>query len=261
MERFEVLYRQLFKSICEYCAKVGKEEAFVTQFPVAGKQYTIPEITSQNADKVRFMLVGRCTNGWGSQKQVPFLAPYEEKYVQLAKEYITDRSIASKWREDAQSAGYNINKSSFWRTARDIWAELAHPGEAAEADWYEHIIWTNLFPVGPKKEGNASNMLCDAQTDTAIDLFREIIRYFQPTHVLVESGMNWFSFTYKGQHHSFLDCIDLSSSNYCVVGWCVFPETKSHIIIANRPEGKKDEEYCNDIIQTFNAMTDAGVVK
>ncbi len=123
------------------------------------------------------------------------------------------------------------------------------------------IIWTNLFPVGPKKEGNASNMLCDAQTDTAIDLFREIIRYFQPTHVLVESGMNWFSFTYKGQHHSFLDCIDLSSSNYCVVGWCVFPETKSHIIIANRPEGKKDEEYCNDIIQTFNAMTDAGVVK
>ena len=265
MERFEALYRQLFKNICEYSAKDRKNTTLATHFPVVGKHYTIPvRSMKQEEQKPRFMIVGRCSNGWDSQPHVAFEYNNEDLYIEEAMGYIANRATATKWREDAKQPKedlgkpYNINRSAFWRTTQDIWAHLVHPGKPAEEDWYEQIVWTNLFPVAPKDKGNASNLLCDAQTDTAIKLFKETIRYFQPTHVLVESGMNWFSFTYKEQHHTFHDRIDKSLSNKSIAGRCAFPETKSRIVIANRPENINNAEYCDDVVHAFETMTISG---
>lgn len=122
-----------------------------------------------------------------------------------------------------------------------------------EVRWVENIVWSNLYKVAPKEQGNPTTGMCRVQQVICRDLLREEIELYRPTHILLVTGWNWISW---GDENSFLSLFEdvKQIDEKCVVGTAYFDlndEKKIPVVITNRPEYLKNDQYVEEVLKWF----------
>lgn len=258
MEKMANLYGQLFDGVKQFFTDC-EDKKITTLVPMKGCRY--------GSEDIKLMVVGRATNGWG---EMDFdYTNQKEKYVNDALELLDkdNRSLEKRYRFDwierekqkPPKLRYIAEAKPFWNYTRSILKELSKNKCCEEKDWYQSLLWSNLFPVSFAKEGNPSARLKDAQFHVAKKLLREQINYFQPTHVLIISNWDgWFSIN-KGKEDctenecKFLEEIKSKDENNKVIKGSGIVGS-SIVVVSRRPEYFKKDVFVKDVIDEFELL-------
>ena len=183
--------------------------------------------------EVRFLLVGRAVNGWGEyfgkdDSKESFVKSSIANLINDKKSFsknnsgvkdrfewiVTEKGEAphntfrdgiDKEDERNERGSYKLTNSPFWNYTKEIFDKL-HKSENSPWDdrWFEKIAWTNLYKVAPtgknRKNGesvtwgaNPNTTECKKQIEVCKKLLKAEIDYFDPTHILMVVGEDWFS--------------------------------------------------------------------
>lgn len=170
-----------------------------------------------DSQKIRLMIVGRATNG--TDKPTP------------------DFSWVRSYFEEA----HGMTRSQFWNTGKKFFSALT--GITLEDDWYENIVWTNLFRIAPKSGGNPTKKLADNQKRLCIQAHKEDIETYQPTHILYMTGRNWMCDFQPELTHSPMGIVE----SYGIIG-------DSIIVVLPHPQTKRQDVCVNDAIRAIEKM-------
>lgn len=150
------------------------------------------------AYKGELMFVGRAPNGWtdawdprttGSRSAILDLVNGEVEAASPGR--VCPLSwVSERW--GINSAGYNTKRSAFWRLARDLIIRLGGvPEDKCEEAWSSHLVWSNLYKIGPSARRKPSERLCGIQHDAAVDVLRAELRGWRPKRVVFATGLDW----------------------------------------------------------------------
>lgn len=250
-------FGKLFKKIYE------QDFHLVTHFPMEGKVY--------KDQKIRLMLVGRCLNGWSHKKTELYPHTYEgrfdnlEEYIEEAYKAINDCDRFEWVQENRTKYGElkdYTNSSAFWTYAHAVLNRLNGLDiDAKDSTWYERIVWANLYPVAPSEGGNPSDGVIQAQREPAKELFIQAIEYYKPTHILLETGWDyWFHYRVGRKQYGYFVDESYVEPDYSEVGDP--SKNKEHVIwsglmakcptvIAKRPELRNKTEYVENVVKAF----------
>lgn len=258
MEKMAKLYGQLFDGI-EKSFTECEEKKITTLVPMKGCRY--------DSEEIKLMVVGRATNGWGEMDSD--YTNQKKKYVDDALELLekdnraSDKGKRFEWIEKEKhkpkEKRYNAETKPFWNYTRSILKELSKNKCYEEKDWYQSLLWSNLFPVSFAKEGNPSEGLKDSQLFVAKKLLREQINYFQPTHVLIISNWDgWFSINKGKEDCNENECQFLQEvkkkENYDEVIKGSGIIGNSNVVVSRRPEFFKKDVFVNDVVAEFKSL-------
>lgn len=234
-------------------ARILTEEE--VQFETGTKQYD-ELIENVLVPAVRLMVVGRCVNGW---TDMPDESP-EEFSIRAARDInvrgfhwlrndgtATDTYIR---KYDGKESRYNINRSAFWRSIKNV-LNILKPYSTLDERWFEHIVWSNLYPVAPKDEGNADTPLKKHQLIHCRDLLLQQIKLFNPSHILfITDWDGWFDdfadlFDVKRNGDSATDNV-VAAGNY----------KDKRVVVAVRPDRTRpnrpnEKQFADDIVSAF----------
>lgn len=234
-----------------YCELYNQMNAFIdrhTQIKSRGLSLHIPMVGNRYADqqKVRLMWIGRAINGWDDSDF--FTLPLND-YLSKVKALENDRT------RFAWLNGYNYRRSQFWRTCQLLHQKLAAPVWDAD-DWFEEIVWTNLYNVAPSKGGNPSGRLCKAQQQICGQLLQKQIALFKPTHIVFVTDGDWFFDFDQPKTVNMRLFPEISATPTCdgvVVATGVIG--KSKVVVTKRPEYRfTDDEFTDAIFETFSKL-------
>lgn len=206
--------------------------------PVKGTRY-------DEQTNVRMMLVGRALNGWYEKKER--LGDYNDKqdFAEGAIHILEkETGFCKRFPEIKDRAGM----TPFWRTSKEIYEALA---KKEADDWYENIVWYNLYPIAPQIKGNPSDGFCEGIAKISAKLLEEYILRFNPTHILFVTGWDWFKEIYKLMDPELLPGLQEERARESLVaakGICA----GRRVAVTKRPEYKLRKEY---IEQTTKAFT------
>ena len=268
VEAYETIYTQVKQA----CAN----EELSRFFPMQGKRYneymqlpqsvfadsnpkTEQELEQRMEPAVRLMLVGRCVNGWATLEEESPQAFSKAAVDSILREgfiWLNDdgTAVSTYIRQDGVECRYNINKSKFWRCCRKILAQLK-PETAVGSRWFEHIVWTNLFPVAPPNGGNATGKLQKVQLTASKELLQQQIAFYAPTHIL-------FLTDWDGWFDSFADLFAEvkrvgDSAVDMVVGKGYIGTAKAVVTIRpdrTRPTNPRDDEFAVNVVNVFKDL-------
>lgn len=217
MEKYIESYKQLYEAVYSEKKKKYIETQLSNFVTMKGKRYD-EKIGKDNV--VRFMLVGRATNGWGRGIDTSTQEAYVKGAVELFKQ---NTRFETEWGERGMKDGennpyseyyevdengvpdkeklkkYYLSKSPFWSTALKIYQELSKDEIHEKTDWYEDIVWSNIYKIAPLKEGNPSTGLIYAEAPACVKLLKEEIRILKPTHILLVIDQSWLSLSPRGK--------------------------------------------------------------
>ena len=184
----------------------------------------------------KLLVVGRSVNGWDNEwKKGTSIDEYTEKVLEMGKNEFQWTKVIDF------DSGYNVNNSSFWRVSRKILKKINGCNDAA---WISKIAWSNLYKVSKYSGGNPSDKLCRLQLETCKKILLKEIREIKPDLILFITDMNWFK-------DFNIEEFEIEEKNEeVVIAYGKYESSK--IIVTKRPEGKKEDEFVNDIILTFN---------
>lgn len=190
-KQFESLYQELHDSIQNYM------ESLTTLVPLKGNQYGDDE-------NLKMMVVGRALNGW------------EKNYAEDREEYTKQRTdeLSKKDRFDKDKWIEKETARPFWNYTKNILEKLKQ--DALETDWYQSILWSNLYPVSYSGGGNPSEMLKYAQFNTAKKLLEKQISVYEPTHVLIMTDWDGWFLLRKNEVYNFSEdekFLDIKETN------------------------------------------------
>lgn len=147
---------------------------------------------------VRLMVVGRCPNGWYELKEntrEEFKLHAACSIIESGFHWLHDNGHAVDTyirQSDGKECTYNINRSAFWRSIKNI-VQYLKPVTNVVPRWFEHIVWTNLYPIAPRDAGNAGKKMKLAQLKFCRDLLVQQVEHFIPTHILfITDWEEWF---------------------------------------------------------------------
>ena len=146
------------------------------------------------------MVVGRALNGWAEIPSEDMASP--EKARSRAAAFAADArgregKCPMQWVLEPDEDYEPLRVSAFWRVIKQVALRVCDG--ASENDWPSHLIWSNLYKLGPAKGGNPTEAQMDAQFDGGCkDLLRLEIEAFSPSHLLFLTG-------WKGWAQPFLD--------------------------------------------------------
>lgn len=199
--------------------------------------------------KIRLMLIGRATNGWGDREtDSEYLPRKRDEFSKRAQELFEDpnrwgwipQDYKITYQEDGIEKIYNINRSPFWNYTRDIHAKLT---QSSSERWFESIAWSNLYKVSPSK-GNPSAKSLRLQKDICSKILDYEIDVIKPTHILFETGYNWVfeNITINGEKrvNGHVEWIGTYKDAKC--------------IISCRPEFREKTNFVNDIVEAFESI-------
>lgn len=197
---------------------------------------------------VRFFLVGRATNDWGT-----FSSPDIESFVQKSMSKINSTDgfswIVEKSENERKGmrngTNYYLNGSAFWRTARRVHAGLS--GEQAPR-WVEYITWSDLYKIAPRS-GNPGSRLCQAQLSACAKILQGEIELYQPTHILFLTGWEWWFEDFK---HIFPDVTQVGQPGDYVRGAGTYQGAK--VVVAVHPQGKPETEIVKEVLGQFERL-------
>ncbi len=263
MKEYINAYKELYKAVYEMPKKY-KEEKLSNFVTMKGERYDV------NKD-VRFMIVGRATNGWGDSMNKISAESYAEeasKIFDKTNRFYTDWNMKdiknnpySEYRDvnDGKEKRYYLSKSAFWSSAKNVWCKLN--GVDNKPDWFNEIVWSNIYKVAPFESGNPSTNLIYAQAPACVKILKEEIDILKPTHILLAIDKSWISWTFKGKKKfDFMEafknvecCKDLVSNNQNIVQKA-FVSDGIKVIVTRRPESLCREEYATAVYETFYNM-------
>ncbi len=223
-------------------------------FPVEGKHY-------RDNPKVRFMVVGKCTNGWwgiNGSNRAEFVNEAEECIGKTGFGFWLDENGSSIKKEGKEYYPYSINRPPFWHANKDA---LLSQNEMArdKSDWFEYLVWCNLYPFSPRHKWNTTEEQKNAQSDKLCqELLQKEIEYFKPTHILFHTCWeDWFDHVaplfgnaVKNKHISNKGVIR-PSDLICVEGAGIWNSVK--IVVTIRADGQylKTDENGMTVLKKF----------
>ena len=233
--------RKLYQNLYDTLAKNGffnkNSITLSTLVPMKGNRY--------DDETIKLMLVGRAPNGW--YEMVDNYADKPEQYVDEAMALLLDNS-RFHWADDKRL-------SHFWNYTKSILEEI-RGYNFDQRDWYQSIVWTNLFPVSPKDGGNPSDRLAYSQYHIARRLLQTEIEYYNPTHILFVTGWDgWFNMPRKPKYclesdELFLENIEKEDKVVCAVqGSGMYKD--SRVVVTCRPERYKKACFVSDVKKGF----------
>ncbi|MBE5799735.1 MAG: hypothetical protein E7321_07270 [Clostridiales bacterium] len=171
------LYQELHREIKKYQSnpKHKWKREMAVHVPMIGTRYN-------SHSNMRIMWIGRALNGEES----------EPAFNQNAQDF-SDKMI-SKFTDHSRFdwlRNYNYRRSAFWRTSKLV-AEALLSASSSVDDWYEDLVWANLYTVAPSKGGNPCSSLCTAQRMTCGKLLKKQIELLKPSHIVFVTDWNWF---------------------------------------------------------------------
>ena len=275
MGKYAELYQKLYNKIYPIPNKQFKETELSNFVAMRGKRYN----EKLNKDGVvRLMVVGRAVNGWGKAIDTTSADTYAKEATKLFKQ--EDR-FQTEWKMKNGETNpyseyektdennkkiikeYHLSKSPFWSGALQVYQELSKKEPHEHTDWYEDIVWNNIYKVAPAEGGNPSTNLIYAQAPTCVELLKEEIKLLKPTHVLLVIDKSWVSWTSRNKvMFDFMEAFDnrnrqcqtvLEEQNKAIVQ-CAFTVDKCKVLITCRPENVLRDDYKNAVIDAFNGL-------
>ena len=263
MKEYNNLYRELYTAVYEMPKKY-KEISLSDFVAMKGKRY------SEKNKKVKFMLVGRATNGWGELKK-DSAETYAEDATRI---FMKDNRFHTEWNmkdEDSnpyseytdartgEKKKYYLSKSPFWSTSKEVWCKLNSVDN--KSDWYEDIVWSNIYKIAPLESGNPSTNLIYAQAQICTKILKEEINVFKPTHILLvidESWISWESrkkimFDFMDSFNDVKDCSQSIPKNQEIVQKA-FISNGTKVVVTCRPEQTERTVYANNVFETYRNM-------
>lgn len=268
MKKYTELYQKLYNEVYKDSSKRFKETELSNFVAMRGSRYN--EKPSRDG-AVRLMVVGRAVNGWGKSIDTTSADTYAEEATKLFKQEDrfqtewnmqgTDSNPYSQYTtKSGEVKKYYLSNSPFWSTTKEVWYGLS--GET-KVDWYEDIVWNNIYKIAPIEEGNPSTNLIYAQAPTCVELLREEIRLLEPTHILLVVDKSWMSWTSRNKvKFDFMKAFDgykcqcrtaLEEQDKAIVQ-CAFTVGDCKVLITCRPEALSRENYTNAVIDAFNGL-------
>jgi hypothetical protein len=121
------------------------------------------------------MLVGGSLYGWGTASlKKELLKQGVNQAVEEAWKYWDEgncplAAVIAHWGSDLATgkSHWNMRRSQFWMTARDVVNGLALPSTEYPS-WFSRLPWTNLYKVNPARTGNPGGPLVEAQHELLI---------------------------------------------------------------------------------------------
>ena len=230
-KRFESLYQGLHDNINEY------KGCLSTHVPVKGNRYA-------DEKQIKLMVVGRALNGW------------EKNYAEDREEY-TKQRIGELSKQDRFDKDKWIEKETarpFWNYTKSILERLLD--NKLGTDWYQSILWSNLYPVSYSGGGNPSEMLKYIEFDTAKKLFETQIKVYEPTHVVIMTDWEgWFFLPKKynlSNDDQFLPIAPDINSEKVIKGKGIFEN--SRVVVTRRPEFISKDKFVNAVVDAFKSL-------
>ena len=243
------LYEKLYEE-CSVADFFSKSAHFVS---MQGEYYG-------NSDK-KFMLIGRATNGWeplNMQSKELFGDEAEALFFDCSRwnwiESINGTLYSTHDREQTNlSKRYCIDKKPYWAYTKEIWSQI--DGSFVNDDiWQKNIVWSNLYKVAPAAQDNPDWIARKTQYNTCLQILKEELEYYKPTHILIITGYDWFeSFSCL-----FENVIDTGKRNVLrgenknedyVEATAEYKGAK--VVVACRPEWREREKYVSQIVEAF----------
>lgn len=221
---------------------------------------TPEEMESYMEPAVRLMVVGRCVNGWGKLEEATaddFALAAATGITQKGFSWLNDDGSATNTyirKSDKKECRYSINKSKFWRCTKEV-LRVLKPESAVRPRWFEHIVWTNLFPIAPPDGGNATGDLQEVQLAASCELLQQQIALYAPTHLLfITDWDGWFS-----QFSVLFPKVDRvgNSATDIVVGAGRIGTAKAVVTIRpdrTRPTCPKDQAFAAAVVEAFKKV-------
>lgn len=235
----EQLYHELYVQMNAYMEKHPryKEHGLSLHVPMKGSRYDALQ-------PVRLMWIGRAINGWDDAAFFTLpIDDFSEKVKCLEQCHTRFDWLKS----------YNYRHSPFWRTCKLLHQKLYRAENAVE-DWYEDIIWTNLYNVAPANGGNPSGALCKAQQAINVQLLQQQITTFAPTHIVFVTDTDWFFDFAAAGTHLFPDVVAIPDAVGAVVAAGTIDNSK--VVVTKRPEYRfSDEAFTSSIIEAFQKIS------
>ena len=211
--------------------------------PVKGARYDAQS-------NLRFMLVGRATNGWDVKGENLCDRDYPDKH-KFADGAVEILEKEGSFHERFPNLETYWRTSAFWQYSKEVYERLSGK---KENDWYENIVWYNLYPIAPQIEGNPSEGFRKGMAGISAELLEEYIRKFNPTHILFATGWDWFKDIFinliRANSELFSGILVEQSKGSLVDAKGICEGRK--VVVAKHPERKRKEDYIN---QTLNAFT------
>ncbi len=182
--------------------------------------------------------VGKATNGW--------ITPSSDVEILFGdtKDKIFARNDQMAWVSNLESNtnGYNTRKSAFWRVTKGI-AKSINNSEK----WYLDIAWSNVYKVSFHK-GNPSQNLKNQQKQFCKSILEKEVKILSPEYVI---------FLTSGWEKVFLKHLNdgVIPSPIKTQKWGhryyskLYSIGKTKYITSFHPQGKKESEHINAIIQ------------
>lgn len=244
--------RNLYKQLYNDCSNIENFKSISHFVSIHGKHFT--------ENERRFLLIGRSTNGWfsidagtaddfGAEAQKQFHDTTRWNWVESV-----DGTLYSTHDKDKEHLKnrYCIDKKPYWTCSHAIYEQL-HGSVHDDEIWMENIAWTNLYKISPK-EYNPDYKLMKSQKDTCIEILKKELEYYNPTHILVMTGYDWF----EPFSSVFTNVFDSRRRNICrgkqkneiyVEGKAKF--RNAPVVIACRPEWRDKEKYVASVLSAF----------
>lgn len=213
--------------------------------------------TLYRSQETRLMVIGRATNGWKQLDTSSAAAFSREAEAAFGSPGFSWVSGDGGDLRSARDVLYRLSRSPFWRVARRLLAAL---GEDASGRWVERIAWSNLYKIAPLGGGNPSNALCRAQIGPCRAILAEEIRRFEPTHIFMPVGWNWFESDGRYDFSRLFGGVRRSGGTYAEgSAYFALPGGRmAQVVIACRPERRPEEEYVREIAELFRTSAQRG---
>ncbi len=233
METYKKLYQTLLEPFQE---QLWSHE--LTSCPIiVGKDYEQSEF--------RLMYVGRAVNGWEFDWHKDTLDGLTNQVFSHGFDIgsITDNPV--------QPDGYNFNRSPFWQLCRSL---LAMQDESDA--WSSRVAWSNLFKVAPFKTGNPEPKTMVASIRPCIDLIKEEINVYNPSHIVFVTD-SWWMEPADYTNESFAKELGIHlipNSPNTVVGMGTYQNSK--IVVTKRPETAKTSrvDHSKQILDALKSL-------
>ena len=242
--------------VAEYAKRADgriREKQVCAFFPLRGKKYSHD-----------LMIVGRATNGW-LDKQHKAEKTNDSSAVQLGDvskrqtflDVIRAESLSDDpmfWvLEEWNGKDYQAWRSAFWRVAKKSLLSL-NSHDALDSDWPSHLIWSNLYKVGPEKGGNPGVLMRRAQEDWCVEMLKHEIEIFEPKKILFMTGnKGWAEFFFDKME--FVDSKLLCSQLVERSGYFRLSDSDNpKVVVVPHPQGKPEMEMVEQVLDRFKSL-------
>ena len=263
MNEYVNSYNELFKDVYEKPAKY-KETELANFVAMKGARF-------DENQTIRFMLVGRATNGWDRGLQADTRENYSKSASQL---FLKSDRFHTEWnlkdmdsnpyseyidQKDGKKKTYYLSKSAFWSSSKNVWCKLN--GIVDRPDWLDDIAWSNIYKIAPKDEGNPSTRLIYTQAKACVGILKAEIDVLKPTHILLAIDKSWISWKSRDKiMFDFMEAFDDPEDCQCSIPQNqeivqkAFKSKGIKVVVTCRPEKVSRNDYADAVYEMFLNM-------